>query len=250
MLCGIRTNSLNRISNHVRYSIKNKSPPTIGSYIVESLVNKNIEVGFGYNKMGPYSPIYKYAQEHEDFNIVFEKYEKNSGYRALKYSMNTNNMGVVISTSTIGFGNIMSPIGAAQLKKQPLLLLSFFDPDNELKISPFPDRTKHYIKESITIKTTKHFSIDMEQLISYGYEFPAGPVHLNVSNKILDLPIVFGVKKDWSNESSSTELVKSSPIRKYILQPEVSFSRQSCNMLMENTAKRKQTLYPELIDIH
>ena len=188
MLCGVRTNSLRRLSNYVSQSVY-AAKPTIGNYLITSLVDRRIEVAFGYNKLGPYSPIYKYVKEHDDFNIVFEKYEKNCGFRALKYSANTNNMGVIFSTSTIGFGNIMTPIGIAKFEKRPLLLLSFFNPNNELKISPFPPRSDHYIKESITLKTTKNFLPEVEALISYGYEFPAGPVHLNVSNSILDDPL-------------------------------------------------------------
>jgi len=245
MLCGVRTNSLKRLSNYVRQRVDSKSIPTIGNYIIESLVNKNINIAFGYNQLGPYSPIYKYAKEYEDFNIVFEDYEKKCGYQALKYGTNTNNMGVIISTSTIGFSNIMTPIGVAQLEKRPLLLLSFFNQENELKISPFPSQTKHYIKESITLKTANNFSIDMESLISHGYEFPAGPVHLNVSNSILDCPVNFAVK-NWSSKPSSAL-----PSRKTIMQPDVSFSQQSCNMQMENATKMKtKAVYSELMDIH
>ena len=250
MLCGVRTNSLKRLSNYVTQGVGQRSKPTIGNYIIESLMNKNIEVAFGYNALGPYSPIYKYAEEHKEFNIIFEKYEKNCGFKALKYSANTNNMGVIVSTSTIGFGNIMTPIGVAKLDKRPLLLLSFFDPDNELKISPFPPRSNHFVKESITLKMPKNFSADMEALISYGYEFPAGPVHLNVSNSILDTPIDFGVKKDWSNEPAVQPLT-ALPVGKPVIQSEVRFSRQVCDMHIENADKKRKAIrYPDLLDMH
>jgi len=221
MLCGVRTNSFKRLSNYI-IQYGGVSRPTIGNYIIESLLDKNIEVAFGYNKVGPYSPIYQYADKHEDFNIVFDNYEKNSGFRALNYSANTNNMGVIVSASTIGFNNIMTPIGIAQSEKRPILLLSFFEPTNELKISPFPSRSKHYIKESITLKTSKDFVVNMEALISYGYEFPAGPVHLNVSNNILNDPVSVSVKKQT-------------------LAPNVVFAQQLCNMYMENDKKKRGT---------
>ena len=205
------------------------SSPTIGNYIIESLLDKNIAVAFGYNKVGPYSPIYQYADKHEDFNIVFENYEKNSGLSALKYSANTNNMGVIVSASTIGFSTIMTAIGIAHSEKRPLLLLSFFDPTRELKVSPFPPRSEHYIKESITLKTSKNFVANMEALISYGYEFPAGPVHLNVSNSILNDPIDVSVEKQT-------------------IAPNVVFSRQLCDMHAENAEKkRKAVRYQELL---
>ena len=43
---------------------------------------------------------------HEYFDVVFEEKEKTSGYRALTYSKNNNNMGVIVSTATSGFANI------------------------------------------------------------------------------------------------------------------------------------------------
>jgi len=221
MLCGVRTNSLKPLSNYAM-QCSQMFIPTIGNYIIESLLNKNIEVAFGYNKLGPYTPIYEYANNHDNFNIVFEKYEKNSVLSALKYNINTNNMGVIVSASTIGFGNIITPIGIAKLKRCPLLLLSFFESAQELKVSSFPPDTKHYIKESITLKTSKNFIPNMESLISYGYEFPAGPVHLNISNSILNDPIDMVIKKQ--------------PV-----QPNVSFSRQLCNMYMENDKKKRET---------
>jgi thiamine pyrophosphate-dependent acetolactate synthase large subunit-like protein len=249
MLCGVQMNALKQMSRYVMKS-SNSAKPTIGNYIITSLLDKNIEVAFGYNKLGPYSPIYKYVKENEDFNIVFEKYEKNCGFNALKYSANTNNMGVIVSTSTIGFGNLMTPIGIAKLEKRPLLLLSFFNPENELKVRPFPSSTKHYIKESITLKTAKNFSADMEALLSYGYEFPAGPVHLNVSNNIIDSPIEFGVKKDWSNEPQPI-FQKSLPVKTPVIQPNVVFARQLCEMHIDNALKKRNSItYSELLDIH
>ena len=60
--------------------------------------------------MDCYSPFYKATNEHEYFDVVFEENEQTSGYRALTYSKNNNNMGVIVSTATSGFANIMAPI--------------------------------------------------------------------------------------------------------------------------------------------
>jgi thiamine pyrophosphate-dependent acetolactate synthase large subunit-like protein len=251
MICGVRLSSLKQISN-LAHNIRK---PTIGNYIIESLVDKNINIVFGYNKMGPYSPFYKYEKEYEQFDIVFEKYEETCGYRALTYSKTTNNMGVMISTSTTGFGNLMSYIKAANKKKMPILLLSFFDPENELKSSPFPGDTKSYIKESLTIKTPANFSTDMEDLLSYSYTFPAGPVHLNVSNKILDEPI------DLMSVSKSK--VAQLPIRNRAVHPNVEVAKDLCDMTILNQRKMRkmknfrstkhfnvQQNSSELIDVH
>ena len=184
MLCGIRLRSLitnSKFKNVLRHKT------TIGQYIIESLVDKDINIGFAY-KYGSYSPIYKAAKEHEYFDIVFEEYEQNSAYRALTYSKN-NNMSVVVSTATCGLNNIITPLEIAKIEKRPLLLLSFFDAEDELKSSLFSDNSKSFIKESLTIKNSDNFPDEMECLLSYGYTFPAGPIHLNVANEILDTPI-------------------------------------------------------------
>ena len=180
MLCGVKMSTLVPNTRLIK--------TTIGQYILKSLVDKNIHVGFGH-KYGYYSPIYKNIHQNDEFDLISEEHEQNSGYKALSYAKNTNNMGVIISTSTIGFRNIMKPIEFAKNNKQPLLLLSFFDSNDELKSSPFSGKSKSFIKESVTIKKPDYFPAEMESILSYGYEFPAGPVHFNVSNQILDLPI-------------------------------------------------------------
>ena len=89
----------------------------------------------------------------------------------------------------------------------------------------------------------------MEALLSYGYEFPGGPVHLNVSNNIIDTPIEFGVKKDWSNEPQQA-FQKSLQVRARVIQPNVVFSRQLCDMHIDNDAKKRNIIrYPKLLDI-
>ena len=186
MLCGIKLSDLTRNTRLVKTISQRKI--NIGQYIIKSLVDKDINVAFGH-KSGCYSPIYKATNQHEYFDVVFEEYEKNSGYRALSYSKNNNNMGVIISTATSGFANIMAPIERAKKEKRSLLLLSFFDSEDELKSSPFSAKSKSFIKESVTIKKPDNFPDEMESLVFYGYTFPAGPVHLNVANEILGLPV-------------------------------------------------------------
>ena len=165
----------------------------IGEYIIQSLVDKNINVGFGY-KIGPHSPIYDYAKNHDNFDIVFEEYEQNSTHKAITYS-SVNNFGVIFSTSSTGFDNIMMPIRLRHKVPYPLLLLSFFDPATELKHSPFIGNTKSLLKESKNINIADNFQDVMEDTLSYAQIFPPGHVHLNISNNILNDPIDLTVKK-------------------------------------------------------
>lgn len=226
MICGLKVRNLTKLANLVT-----PRKPTIGNYIIESLLDKNINTVFGHYKFGPYSPFYKYEKEYEDFDIVFDNYVHNCGYNALTYSKINNNMGVIVSTSTTGLGNLIPYIKTANQEMRPILLLSFFDPDSELKISPFPGTTKSFIKESLTIKVPENFSTDMEDLLSYSFIFPAGPVHLNVSNKILDEPINFKPVK-------TNEMVKL-PTKKRASYPNIKSSNDTCNMYILNQEKMK-----------
>ena len=181
----------------------------IGEYIIQSLVDKNINTGFGY-KTGPYSPIYEYANNHTNFDIVFEEYEQNSAHKAITYS-SVNNLGVIFSTSPNGLDNIMVPIRLRHKVPYPLLLLSFFESDAELNYSQFISNTKSLLKESITINTPEDFSSIMEETISYGHTFPPGHIHLNIANNILDKSINLVVEK-----KSKKQINKDSLVQKYL----------------------------------
>ena len=236
MLCGIKTRSL--VTNPMM-RVLSRNKITVGEYIVESLVDKEINLGFGY-KYGLYSPFYKATNEHEYFDVVFEENELTSGYRALTYSKNTNNMGVIVSTATSGFTNLMEPIQKSMIEKRSLLLLSFFDAEDELKSSPFPGNSKSFIKESLTIKNSNNFTNEMECLLMYGYTFPAGPVHLNVANEILDTPIGVSVVGKINKD----------------LHPDIIFSRDLCKMHDLNAKKmnKDSLIYepkdPNFVDPH
>jgi thiamine pyrophosphate-dependent acetolactate synthase large subunit-like protein len=217
MLCGIKARSL--VTNPMM-RVLSRNKITVGEYIVESLVDKEINIAFGH-KYGCYSPFYKATNEHEYFDVVFEENELTSGYRALTYSKNTNNMGVIVSTATSGFANLMEPIQKSMIEKRSLLLLSFFDAEDELKSSPFSGKSKSFIKESLTIKNSDNFTNEMECLVMYGYTFPAGPVHLNVANEILDTPIGASVVGKINKD----------------LHPDIIFSKNLCKMHELNAKK-------------
>ena len=72
---------------------------------------------------------------------------------------------------------------------RPLLFLSLFNNKNEFTASGFPEIMKSFIKESIYIKTTQNFSNDIENLLSYSFIYPAWPIHVNISNEIIDKEI-------------------------------------------------------------
>ncbi len=238
MLAGIKMTRL--ISNK---HINNKS--TVSNYIIESLIDKNVNTAFGHKRaMNKYTPLFKTADEYDNFNIIFENYEETAAYKAVTYSKINRNLGVVIDNSPHGFGAIFNPIKKAKYNMYPILLLSFFDPYHELKISGFPGVIRSFIKQSITIKNANNFPAEMESLLSYCFEHPAGPVHLNISNEILGKSIPFNIPEYEENLSLLQYLEKQyeetdnhdTSSKKYE-HPVVTFSHDVCKMHKINHQK-------------
>jgi thiamine pyrophosphate-dependent acetolactate synthase large subunit-like protein len=178
--------NINTLDRHVQLSSKSIKKMNIGEYIVASLIDKNIDIGFSYNKQRHYSPIFNIINKQDEFNIIFAEIEKICAKMALTYVMNNSNVGVMFNTSRYGFSNICGTLELAKKNMYPMLLLSFFNSETELKLSQFPGgSTKMFVKESTTIKTSNQFPLIFEEALSYSTIFPAGPIHLNISNDIL-----------------------------------------------------------------
>ena len=251
MLAGIKMNKL--IRNQRITNLAAHSKFTVSNYIIESLIDKNVKIAFGHKKtMNRYTPLFKTAEEYDNFDIIFENYEETAAYKAVTYSKINKNLGVVINNSPYGFGSILNPIKKAKYNMYPILLLSFFDPYHELKISAFPGEMRSFIKQSITIKNSDNFPAEVEGLLSYCFEHPAGPVHLNISNEILHEPIPSNISEYEENlsllqylekqyEQSEKDDVKSdkySKTSKNNDHPVVTFSRDVCKMHKINYAKQ------------
>jgi thiamine pyrophosphate-dependent acetolactate synthase large subunit-like protein len=182
MLCGVQKKLLRTI-NHTNYIPKK---PTIGQYIIESLIDKNVNIAFGH-KNNINLPISKIAERHDQFNIVFDEYKQNSGYQALTYSKLNNNLGVIINNSSYDLGSIYKSIKIAKINMNPILILSCFNTKHELSESGFSEIMKSITKRTITIETVnKNILMDFESLLQRSYADPAGPVHLNIANNILN----------------------------------------------------------------
>ena len=112
---------------------------------------------------------------------------RNSGYQALTYSKLNNNLGVIINNSSYDLGNIYKPIKIAKVTMNPILILSCFNSKQELSESAFPEIIKSIIKKTVTIeKVNKNITMNVESLLQHSYADPAGPVHLNIANNILN----------------------------------------------------------------
>ena len=233
------TNQINKIKN-----------PTLGHYIIETIRDKNVNTVFTHSDNGTYSPLYKLVNKCDDIDIVFNNYEYIAGYNAIEYSKSANTLGVVINTSSYGFVNLYKPLRKAKFNMHPILMLSLYDSKNELTTSGFPGEMKSFIKESITIKNTKNFSTYVEDLLDYSFTYPAGPVHLRISNELLKEELDFNIptkdddqsllqyfeeKYNMLEEEDSKSLPKKLPDT-----PAVSSSKQLCKMYEQNALKRRK----------
>ena len=247
MIGGIK---IARLMNNAR-NLTKEPKITIGKYIIKSLIDKNVNVAFG--SINNYSPILKIARK-EKFDIILENHEENSAYGAVTYSRVTNNLGVIINNSSYGFANISKPIQKASNHNFPLLLLSFFDETRELKTSAFPGNMRKYIKQSVTIKKPENFNAEMEGILSYCFEKPAGPVHLNISNTLLDKPLFMNSQEEEDEDEEKEENLlqhlekqyKHNIINPNILpkeHPSVKFSREVCKMYIDNSKKQNLLRY-------
>lgn len=184
MLCGVPVRQLNYL-NHTQSFQK----ITVGQYILKSLIYKDVNRAFGHkNDMN--SQIFKITEKHNEFNLILNNHEQLAGYSALTYSRLTNNLGVIINNSPYHLSKIYEPIRVAKINKHPLLIISCYDNKHDLSDSAFPELIKSITKRTITIdKINKNISRDFEGLLQYSFGDPAGPVHLNIANSILNKPL-------------------------------------------------------------
>ena len=121
---------------------------TVGEYIIERFIDKNIKVGFG-SRNTKYSPFYSVAKNpkiKDDFHIIFHNYEEVSGYSAISHAKSTHELGVIISTSTYGFNNIYNPLRQAYFRHRPIFLMSFYDQENEPKLTTNMYNERRFLK--------------------------------------------------------------------------------------------------------
>ena len=75
-------------------SIKTKftNKITIGDYIIERIVREKIYCGFGYKSDNNINKLNEYAENNDNFNLVMNSNEKQSGYSSFSYSIINKNL--------------------------------------------------------------------------------------------------------------------------------------------------------------
>ena len=70
---------INRLNKQYKKNI------TVSEYIIERLINKNINTAFGYNG-GAALPLFDAISKNDKFNMIFNRHEQSSGHCAESYS--------------------------------------------------------------------------------------------------------------------------------------------------------------------
>ena len=182
----LKHQSLSKICSRFVRSISNKynNKITVGEYIVERFIDKKINIGFS-SKNNYYMPFSSISNKYSNFDIVFSHHEESTGHCALSYAKHTNNIGLIISTSTCGFTNICKTLKDARYNNISLLLMSFYDPESESKLPKLMKPERRYLKESYTVNKSEEFAKSLEYMMMMSELPQKGPVHLNICNNIL-----------------------------------------------------------------
>jgi len=156
-----------------------KSYPTIsvGSYLVERLLHNGLDTGYLCNTMKEYTPFYRIASKQRKFRISVSSSEQG----AMVNAINNNHYSVALSTSRIGYNDISSPLYRPVCPK--IMLVSFFDKHNQLKIS---SPSSNIIHSKYTVVSPYRFPILMEYMLD---QLKLGHTHLNIENSVLDDPV-------------------------------------------------------------
>lgn len=186
----LKHQSLSKISGRFARYIGKKynNKITVGEYIVERFIDKKINVGFSY-KQNNYTHFFQIANKYPNFDIVFNSHEPSTGYCALSYAKHTNNLGLILSTSTYGFTNICKALNDAQNNNIPLLLMSFYDQESESKLTKSMRPERKYFKEYHTANTADKLPEILEYSMMIAEIYKKGSVHLNICNSILKRPV-------------------------------------------------------------
>tara|TARA_B110001452_G_C15241023_1_gene429658 strand:+ start:1503 stop:2240 length:738 start_codon:yes stop_codon:yes gene_type:complete len=177
-----------RFIKHIGKKYNNKI--SAGEYIIERFIDKKIHIGYSY-KQSNYTPFFNIANKFNNFHVVFNSHEPSIGFCALSYAKNTNNIGLILSSSTYGFANICKSLKNSKYDNIPLLLMSFYDKESESKLTKSLKPERQYIKEYHNINDINKLPNLLEYTMMLSELYPKGSVHINICNSILNKPVKF-----------------------------------------------------------
>ena len=169
---------------------KHNNKITIGDYIIERFVHKDINCCFGLNG-GIYTPFYKTIKKTDNFDIFFYDKEPFTGYAAISHAKHINRLGIIINTSNYECNNLYNSMRIVYYSHAPIIFISFYDRANESKLTQNLIPQCKFLKQQYTINDSIRFPNLLEYMM-YTAELPQkGPVHLKICNDILNHPVDF-----------------------------------------------------------
>ena len=160
---------------------------TVNEYLVKRLTYDGIHTGFGSNKYCNYSPFYGFIKDNLEFNVVFDNdNEFLIPYYAGSYYKNTGKIGIMFTSSRYGYTNLIKGIEKANYDYIPLLLISFYNIPEELKIPQ-----KNIFKQRSWVNIPDNFPYVLENSLWVANMDKKGVTCISLSNKILNKKIPY-----------------------------------------------------------
>ena len=173
--------------NRLKVLNKLNTKITVNEYLVKRLTHDGIYTGFGSNKYCNYSPFYGFIKDNLEFTVVFDNNnEFLLPYYAGSYYKNTGKTGIMFTSSRYGYGNLIKGIKKANYECLPLLLISFYNITEELKIS----QENVFKKRSWVINPDK-FPYILENSLWSANTGKKGVTHISIANNILNEKISY-----------------------------------------------------------
>lgn len=154
---------------------------TPNEYLVKRFNYEGISTGFNSNKYKTYSPFYKFIKDCETFNIHNIETEYLIPYAAKNYYNITKKTGIMFNTSIHGYNKLIPGILDANINSIPLLLISFYNSNEELKISQ-----PEIFKEHYRLTKYEHLPNILEHMLNFSNLHRKGVTHLQIENSILN----------------------------------------------------------------
>ena len=208
----VKNNSLFTVNNNFISKLKTKyTKVTVSDYIIERLLYKNINTAFGYNG-GAALPFFDTISKNNEFNVIINRHEQNSGHAAEAHGKIKKNIGVVITTSGPGFTNVITPIQDAYSDGRPLLCISSQVNSYTLDTDAFQECdaisiTKSCVKDNYLVKTSVNFPNILEYMINLCESPRSGPVHIDICKDVftqeLELTNIFTYEEALYKEESN-----------------------------------------------
>ena len=153
---------------------------TPNEYLVKRLNYEGIFVGFMPTKYPCPSPFFNFTRDYNDFTIINDNREFLIPYYAKSYYENTNKMGVVFNTSKYGYTYLIPEILKTNHYGIPLLLISFYNSHEELKVSqPNIFKDKYRITKASEVPNILEYMIQLSNMSRQGV------THIQIENTIL-----------------------------------------------------------------